>query len=154
MDISLLRVRDFTRPYIIWWAILLHVVWGVSILFRPSIITLGILVGINRLTDVGLSSMQVGSVLLIAALLALIALILDHRIPRHISISLLAPQYFILVLAFISDIEVLYYGEVRNQSVDRIVLFTVLFPVMIGAVLHTLAIYERYTRWTVNTHAR
>lgn len=135
-------------PYIIWWAILVHIVWGTVLLIDPSIAPLVILVGLHWILALGVPIATVGCVLIAAAILSTIGLVLDNKLSRRTGLLLLMPQYTILIAAFISDLQSIVIGQVSGREVDHLILFTVLAPILIAALLHSLAIIERYLPWT------
>jgi hypothetical protein len=137
-----------TRPYIIWWAIIVHVAWGIALISDPSIAPVAILVGLHWILGLGVQAPMLGGILIGAALLAMWSLVADTRLANHVSLLLLLPQYALLVAAFISDAQSVGSGVVDGNDVDRLLLLVVLCPVMIAAVLHSVAIIERHLRWT------
>ncbi len=136
----------------IWWAIAVHLGFGVCLIARPVLATVSIFVGLDRITNtLGLPSVWLGVILICAALVAALGLLLEDYIPPRVSLLMLGPQYVILIGALFSDVDTIRLGEVSGRSVDRVVLFALLWPIIIAAVLHSCAIYERYThRWTPN----
>lgn len=134
------------RPsYIIWWAIFVHLAWGSALMLDPGIVPVVILVGLHWIVALGLSGPSLGLLLVVAAIAAAISLILDRRqISNTKALLLLLPQYALLVAAFVSDTQSVLTGQVAGQQVDRLLLFTVLWPVMVAALLHTLAIIQRH----------
>lgn len=137
-------MRTYSPPYIIWWAIGLHLLWGTMLIVRPSIGDLAVLAGLDHVLTTGIPHQVAGAILLVAALLAAYGLLNERRFQNRTSLALLLPQYFFLLVAFFGDIQTVIVGEVAGRAVDRVILLTVLGPVVIAASLHTLAIYERH----------
>lgn len=138
-----------SQPWIIWWAVAVHVAWGVALLVDPSAATPAvILVGLHWIIALDVEGPRLGIALLLAAVLALISLVADNRLSNRVSFLLLMPQYGLLVAAFLSDSQSVYSGVVAGRSVDRLLLFTALWPTMIAAALHSVAIVERHLSWT------
>lgn len=137
------------QPLIIWWAVLTHLIWGIAMIKQPPISKLGILVGVDRYIDLGIPVRLIGAILLTAGLMAAIGLILDgsHLLSRRTSMLMLAPQYFLLVSAFFTDGQTILASSVHDIHVGHTILIAILGPIVIAAVLHTIAVYERYSRW-------
>lgn len=154
VDRALRRVTLFLfpgqQPLIIWWAILTHLTWGIGMLEHPSIAKTSVLVGLDRYADAGFPPRLIGAVLVTAASLAATGLILDghHRLSRGWSMICVAPQYFLLLSALFTNTQIIAQASFHGAAVDRIVLVTLLGPLIYAASLHTVAIYGRYSRWT------
>ena len=142
------QVRWSSPPWIIWWAIAMHLAWGFAIAVDASVLPVAILVGLHWLVALHIGGVALGILLIVAALLAAGSLLLGHRLSNRLSLALLLPQYALLVAAVIADIQSIASGKVDGNPVDRLLLFTALWPVMIAAVLHSFAIFERHVRWT------
>jgi len=136
------------RPYIIYWAIAVHIAWGLALLIDPVGATPAvILVGMHWIISLGVEGPRLGVALLFAASLALASLIAGKQLTNAVSFLLLMPQYGLLVAAFMSDSLSVYGGNVLGNPVDRVLLFTALWPTMIAALLHSAAIVERHLTW-------
>lgn len=150
MHLRLLILRT-TQPWMLWWAVGLHFIWGWALLVRPTAGNLTVFVGLNRLvTDVGISSTILGLFLIVASLLAAAGLLLEGKIPRLALVSLL-PQYALLLIALLSDLEVVVTAKnpATGQYVDRVLIISIIGPLMWAAILHTFAILERFVlRWS------
>lgn len=108
-----------------------------------------ILGGFHWIISFGLSGPALGATLIVGAILAYIGLLLGHRISNVASLALLMPQFALLVGAFLSDAESVYTGMLPDgREVDKLLLFTVLCPIMFTSILHTFAIIERHSKWT------
>lgn len=136
------------RPYIIIWAIAVHIAWGIALLVDPYVAPVAILVGLHWVIDLGVEGSALGVALLFAAVLALISLLADKRLSNRVSFLLLMPQYALLVAAFISDLQSVVEGQVAGRNIDRPLLFTALWPMVVAALLHSVAIVERHLLWT------
>lgn len=136
------------RPYIIWWAIAVHIAWGITLIVNPNVLPVAVLVGLHWVVNLGVSGPVLGIILICCAVLAVASLVLDKRLSNLLSLYLLLPQYALLVAAFISDTQSVFAGSVDGRQIDQTVLFIVLWPIMIAAILHSLAIIERHARWT------
>lgn len=135
-------------PYIIVWAIAVHLVWGIALLTDPGVVSAIILVGLHWLIALGVDGPQLGLALIIAAGAAVVSLALGTRLSNLVSFLLLMPQYAILVAAFVSDAQSIVTGSVSpGRDVDRLLLFTALWPTMAAAALHSAAIIERHWTW-------
>lgn len=140
---------SFSRPisFMIWWAILVHLAWGIALIVDPGVLPIGILVGLHWLAALGLNGLLLGLMLIVAASVAAVGLMLGHRVPNYASLLMLMPQYALLIASFISDAQSCISGSVDGRDVDRIVLFVALWPIMVAAMLHSLAIIERHLNW-------
>lgn len=135
-------------PWIIVWAIAVHLAWGCALMLDPGIVPIVILVGLHWIIALGVTGPILGAVLVAAAILAAVGLLLDSRISSRMSLLMLMPQYALLVAALVSDAQSVVTGLVDGRPIDRVLLFTALWPVMIAAVLHSAAIVERHLAWT------
>lgn len=134
-------------PWIIWWAVGLHTVWGSALLLGGQSITrLIALVGLQEYEALGIPPELLGVILIICSFMAVCSLVRD-TLSNRVAFLLLLPQYSVLVLAFLSDAWAIATGQVSGQTVDRILLLVLLWPVLFAGVLHTLAIIERHTAW-------
>jgi hypothetical protein len=139
--------RSSHFPWVIVFAIALHYLWGVALIVQPSVSEIAIFAGLDRFISLGISAQALGIILVIAASLATRGLLMP---PNRKSLALLMPQYLLMVGALLSDTEALITGHVlgREAAVDRVVLATVLGPIIIAALCHSLAIIERHAfRW-------
>lgn len=135
------------QPYMIWWAILVHLAWGIALILDPSVAPVAILLGLHWILTLGVTGVTLGLLLLAAALLATWSLLAGRRLSNTMSLLLLMPQYALLVAALIADAQSTVTGDVDGREIDRMLLFTVLCPVMIAALLHSAAIVERHLTW-------
>lgn len=138
------------QPWMIWWAIAVHTSWGIALLKEPALSRLGILVGIDRYVDAGVPARVLGSILLVAAVMAATGLILDghHKLAKGPSLLMLAPQYLILISALTTDLQTVFSASFHGQPVGRTIVIVILGPVIAAALLHSVAIWERYSRWS------
>lgn len=133
--------------YIIWWAIGVHLAWGVALIVDPAVGPAAILVGLHWVIALGISGQLLGMFLIVAALLAAVSLLYTSRLSNIEALVMLLPQYALLVAAFVSDAQSIANGILLDKPIDRLLLFTALFPVMLAALLHSAAIIERHTTW-------
>lgn len=136
-----------STPYIIWWAIAVHVAWGVGLFFDPTLRSIAILGGLHWLIAFGISEQLLGTVLVVAACAAAAGLLLGHRLSNGPALLLLLPQYALLVASVVSDAQSIITGTIGDRPIDRTLLFTALWPVIVAGLLHTIAISERHRRW-------
>ena len=127
-----------TRHYIIWYAIVLHFVWGSLLLVHP--------VGLRTTPVSAMATVSNGSapglglILLGAAGLALTALF--YPFPRAWQVTVLCvPQQFLLFLSAGGAVAATWAGMYAD-GVPRPHLFIFMdqFPTMLAAILHSLAI--------------
>lgn len=135
------------RPYIIYWAIAVHIAWGIALVIDPLVSPAAILVGLHWVVELGIEGTVLGGVLLVAAGIALVSMLAGKRLSNRVSFLLLMPQYALLVAALISDVQSVLSGQVNGREVDRPLLFTALWPMIVAATLHTVAIIERHVLW-------
>lgn len=132
----------------IYWAILVHVAFGIALLINPGVSAAVILVGLHWLVRLGVEGPTLGIALLLAAGVALVSLVLDRRLSNRTALLLLMPQFALLVAAFISDVQSVVTGVLPDgRKVDELVLFVALCPMMFAALLHSFAIVERHSQW-------
>jgi hypothetical protein len=131
----------------IWWAVAVHVAWGQALLVDPAVTPIVILAGLHWIISLGVEGYTLGVALLVAAFLAVVSLLAGRRLSNSISFILLMPQYGLLVAAFVSDAQSVASGRVNEREIDRLLLFTALWPMMAAALLHSAAIVERHVLW-------
>lgn len=143
---NLMRKIRFGYPWMILWAIGVHILWAVALLIRPSIVNLVILVGLNRFTDSGLSPSALAVILILAASSALIGLSLEDKVKPRTCLLMLMSQYFLMIAAMLSDMEVIINSRnpMTGTHIDRVLLITLLGPMVLAAFLHTASILERF----------
>lgn len=145
----------YEPPFMLWWIVGVHFVWCLGLLFEPVVLKSAIaLVGLDWLIDWGLSAHALAVVLGGFAIMAAIGLLAEGWFRTHLRphiamaamATLLLPQYFLVLIAFTSDLSVLLDPDYRSASgmpIASWILITVLFPVVWGALLHTAAILLR-----------
>lgn len=139
-------IKQYPIPWMIWWAIALHIVWGVLLLTDSNTARLAILVGLNRLIDLGISDTIVAIIIITAALIATFGLLTEGKMPWRWSLCFLMPQYAVVMQALLSALYSVYEGEVMDRQIDRDILVAVLAAIILGAVFHSASILERYWR--------
>lgn len=141
-----LRFIRFGYPWMVVWGICVHLMWGMSLWFNAQVGKLTILVGLQRLQGIGLNDQELGGVLIAVALLALWAIINEETFRPRALLAMLLPQYGLLVMALLSDAQVIIESKNPNTGayISPVLLVTILGPVMIAALLHTLSIIERF----------
>lgn len=153
---TLLSLRFLSQgyPWAIWAAISLHALYGYELISHPKVVSLLILVGLNHLSDLG-GTLLLGWVLIVACSLATIGLLSEKKLSQRLCFLLVFPQYALMLVALTSDAQVIIGGyhttattTTQSVPVDRNIIITALWPVMVIAFFHTLAILERYVaRW-------
>lgn len=141
-------------PFMLWWIVGVHAAWAGGLLFEPDVLTRAIaLVGLDWLVEWGLSSNMIAGILGGFALLAASGLVLERWARENLAprralgfmAATLLPQYFLVLIAFSSDVWLLFdppAGQ-SGQPIASWILITILFPVVWGALLHTAAILLR-----------
>ena len=147
----MMRIGQVQLPLILWWASLVHTGLGISVLIDNDASAVLLLVGLHDITN-SLGPDEIGALLIFFSILAAVGLMFEHKIPRTAIISLLLPQYFLLIASFVSDVWLILDGfeNSRGQQVPTPVIFAALWAVMAGSILHTIGIVERYFwKWTI-----
>lgn len=143
------RPSMFFWPLMLWWAIGVHIVWGLVLIFAPEQANVAVLGGLNPWLDLGLPAQELGVFTIGFAGMAALAVMNEHKYPRWRLASLLTPQYVMLVVAMASDILILTSGEYRGRPIPRMTLIAALWPLFLAQLLHTISIIERLLyRWT------
>lgn len=136
------------KPWMLFLFILWHLMLAACIHFTAHSQTpasnLLVLVGINYLTDLGLKGDLLAAFLVGISFSAIFGLAYETSLGRWRAFAFLAPQYVILFIAFLTDLHILLLGDFNGRHVDRWIILAVLGGFMIGALLHTGAILERY----------
>lgn len=142
-----MKIVRFGYPWMIVWAIGVHLMWGIGLWVNDQVATLVLLVGLNHFIDEAhISPHLLGSLIALAALLAIIGLFLEGSASPRTVLALLLPQYGLMIVALLSDSIILVHGLKTSAGVpiDRVLLFTILGPMMFAALLHTASIIERF----------
>jgi hypothetical protein len=144
-------------PFMLWWIVLVHGTWAVGLQFEPKILSqLVALIGLDWLLEWGISPQILSCVLGSFAILAAGGLIFEERIRERFgpdtALSLiglcLLPQYFLVLIAFTSDLATLldpHYVTAGGNPVPTWTLICALAPIIWGATLHTATILQRAT---------
>lgn len=145
----------YEPPFMLWWIVGVHMAWAFGLLFEPVTLSSAIaLVGLDWLVSSGMTSEAIAFVLGSFAVLAAWGLIMEKWAINHlqpkVALAFLAicllPQYFLVVIAFTSDLSILLdpnYRSATGAPVASWILITILFPVVWGALLHTASILLR-----------
>jgi len=137
------RLIIVTRPWMLLWASCMHIGWGYILYAHNELAQIAVFGGLQFFLDIGISVNLLSFSLIFVSLLAIYALFKEAQLPRLINIALLLPQYFVLIVALISDIYIFIAGEYDGRIFDRALIFAVLWPLVAAAGLHTLALWER-----------
>lgn len=141
-------------PFMLWWIVGVHMAWALGLVFEPITLSAIALVGLDWLVEYGLGADFIALILASFAILAAIGLLFEKwmrenlkpRVAMAVLATCLVPQYFLVIIAFTSDISILLDSDYRSTAGSPIaswVLITILFPVVWGAMLHTAAILLR-----------
>ncbi len=142
-----MKLLRFGYPWMIVWAIGVHVMWGVALWTNKQAASLVLLVGLNHfIDDAHISARILGSALVIAALLAIVGIAIEGIAKPRTILAFLLPQYGLMIVALLSDAWIMCHGLKSAQGVEinRVLLMTILGPMMLAAALHTLSIIERF----------
>lgn len=133
-------------PWMILWGIIVHSVWGYSLIQHDRTASLVILVGLNKIIELGASPEVLGCGLIFAAVTAAFGLVFEPKLKAWQTLTLIGPQYFLMMWAFGSDIEILVEGmnSSTGAPVERWIILVVLAPMLTACLLHTMAILERF----------
>jgi hypothetical protein len=142
-------------PLMLWWIIGVHLAWAFGLHFEPESLTRAIaLVGLEWLFEVGLTADAVAAALALFATMAAVGLASESWVAAHLRPRLamvflavtVLPQYFLVLLAFTSDMAIIFdpdYTTASGTAVGSWVLIAILCPVVWGALLHTAQILLR-----------
>lgn len=124
----------------------LHLVWGFSLVVNNDIAPLTIFGGLHKFLELGISPFLLGITILTFALFALVGSFFESQLTQQKSFLLILPQYFILIVAFLTDLLVLVDGKnpTSGTPVDRTIIISILWPVMGISLAHTFAVIERW----------
>lgn len=146
-DVIFIYIKSI--PWMLWWAIFVHIIWGVTLELYPTYIeSLVVFGGLSPLVDI-LGPKFAGALLISAALIASFGLVNEGRLGLLNTLLTLAPQYFLLLVTICYDWYLLWSGEYMDREIHRSIIIVVLAALQIGAIFHTLNIMERYWwRWS------
>lgn len=148
---SELRLRQllYNKPWMIWFAISLHLLYGLGLIIWPSINVVAIIGGFQHLLE-WFGKTGCGVVLTFVAVAAIVGLYLENRVTRWIGIILLMPQYIVLLLALFSGLILLidgfYFTSSTTGQTTKLPAYTVIAgigPICLAAFWHTLAILSK-----------
>lgn len=137
------------QPPIIWYAITIHLAYGIGYLVWGEVPLIAVLGGFSHFIEI-LGVRITSIVMLIVGSLALIGLVVDHRIPTPYrlqwQIATLLPQYGLLLFALLSSVLAMVNGLTINKTEigpfdPRVILG--LMPISAASFWHTLAILAR-----------
>jgi hypothetical protein len=138
------------QPWMIWYAITLHFLYGSLLLIDEQNSSLALLGGFQHMLE-PFGRVATGLTLIVAAALAVLGLAIEqHHKPKAIVLGCLFPQYAIMLTAMFSSVELFFEGIKTAQGQDislTIVLFAV-GPIALTAFWHSAAILEKLTRPT------
>lgn len=125
----------------IWYAILLHWVWGSTLLSSAAPLNV---TAISTIVQLGLVSAQSAGIFFLAiASMALIGIFA----PKKVAVLYLIPQTLVLWLAAYGAIIAMISGTFADGVVrSQAFLITDQAPAVIAAVMHTLAVVDIYLR--------
>lgn len=143
-------------PVVIILSALLHIVTGAMLIYRNANINLLVLSGLNGPRDFfGLSANELGGILIVLGLLALVGVALENRADIRLVTFLVIWQYSLMLWSLVVDVW-LIYGSLNpspqvqeatpGATLNRAIFIQVLAPVMVIAIGHTWAFWDRYVR--------
>lgn len=122
--------------------------WGILLITSPSVREYAIVGGASAIGDLSNSNYFSGFILIFFAIIALFGIFTEKRFHPLVSLLLVMPQYLILFSSIIIDTFIFITGEYKGEPVPYTISLAFLFPIYLGAILHTCAIVERYIlRW-------
>lgn len=138
-------------PWMLWWIVGVHLSWGIALVVHPKTLDALVLIGVDWITGWGLSAWLIGGLLITVSAMAAVGLLAEPTLRREptpaslwLLVGLLCPQYFVVLAAMISDLNLIAEGSFNGRDVDRWLLLGALAPVVWGALFHTASILERY----------
>lgn len=143
-------------PVVIILSALLHVVTGAALIYRNANLNLLVLSGLTGPRDFfGFSANQLGAVLIVLGLLALVGVALENRVDIRVVTFFVIWQYSLMLWSLVVDVILIYDSINPNPEVqeatpgatlNRAIFIQVLAPVMVIAIGHTWAFWDRYVR--------
>ena len=127
------------RKWIIWWAVIVHFVWGILLLVDVS--PLGI-TAIHEFALLGLPRYVISALFIVAAAMSTWGLV--HK-PKSdiIRILYLLPQQMLLVISAVGAAKAMWLSQFADGVIrPREFLIADQMPVILTAIFHTLAILE------------
>lgn len=127
------------NPWIVWYAICMHWVWGGLLLTDTA--PLGV-TSINSLTHFGfVTAPYVGLMFLTVAFLAAIS----RATPKPVGILFILPQQLVLIVSALGAVEAMRTGTFADGTVRSIpFLIADQIPAILIAVFHILCVYTTY----------
>jgi len=129
--------------WIIWVAVVIHVLWGVSILFDPTPLNATPLYTIDAF--LGRSRIWLAFALFTSAYFAAFGVIrkAEERDPAHLIWFI--PQQFLLVLSAFGAIRAIIEGQYADGTViDSWHIFSDQLPIVVIGVMYVLSIWEHF----------
>ena len=129
------------NKWIIWYAVFLHIAWGCALLQSESPL------GVTAIHHIGIMlpgrwTSAVG--LIMIGTLAGIGLLTNDRM---LSLIVLLPQQFVLMLSALGAIVAIYHSTFADGVVrPRAFIFTDQMPAVLAAIFHTCALLEAHGR--------
>lgn len=141
-----MRVFRFGYPWMIVWAIGIHINTGIFMLINPMVASLLPFIGLREFDKIGLTVPTLAISLILIGTLALWGILNEDKYSAKKTLIFLLPQYGLMIAAILSDSRLLIVG-VKSASGSTIP-FTIAEPltflIMFAAILHTLSILERF----------
>lgn len=148
MNHALIKLRQRDLPFMLFWAVGVHLGFGLALLSNKHVPSLSVLLGLHVWGDL-LGATIFGLILIMFGLLALTGLLFEGQLSRKQVLAFLAPQYCVIFSGFCVATYILEQGSFHGRPFDFWVGFAGLWSGMVAAMLHTWAVLNRYV-WGTN----
>ena len=131
---------NLRSSWIVWYAIILHIVWGIVLLLSgvPTRIT-----AIYALNEVVNNHVVLGLIMIIAGVLACVG-IYSHKTDIK-TLVLVLPQQFLLIMSMLGAMEAIDKSSFADGVIrPREFIFCDQFPAILASVLHTVALLQSF----------
>lgn len=144
--------RVLNLPFVICYAISLHVLYGAVLVLAHIPQSVGLLGGFDWLLDL-FGEDAAGGVLLLVAAIAALGLVLETRLSRPQLFFTLVPQYAVLLYALVTGTEKMLVGfEIYSETqqamieVPQATVIAAIGPICLAAFWHTWAFIAMMAR--------
>lgn len=150
---SAFQRRIFAQPFMIWYAVSLHLLYGSVLAFSDVPTLVALLGGFDWLLDLAGAKVS-GVFLILVSLIAAGGLLLESKIPRKASLGCMLPQYIVLLYALVSGLEKIFFGfSIYSETQQTWIhvpypsLLAGIGPICLAAIWHTFALLGRVANY-------
>ena len=135
------------QPWILWWATGVHIILGIALLLHPEAGRLAVLLGLREVIG-GIGTSAMGLILIAVSVWTMFGILREAILPRRWIIAHLFPQYVLVIISLLTNVFILVDGEYMGRPFNFWAGLVGLWPALLGSLLHTFAVLERYfIRW-------